>query len=158
MIDMPKRWWSNAAGVMSFMITGFCLLVIYDTMFSYPGGNVTVEPVVAIHGWNNQIGLAVQYERAFTIHETDDGEVQRIIKCPPVGEESYFLETEPQRRTFTAGRYPPSKRPLQFASPVPVGTECVLEVWGVWCKRFAISSTRFKIDEMIFTVQAHAPK
>lgn len=152
----PKHWWSVAAGVMSFITTAFVLLILKDTLLW--NSNLTVDPPIGIAAWNNGIGLVVVYERGFTIIEDGDGAVQRIVRCPPHGEDKYYLEGETIHKHFKAGKYPASKRPVQFPVPLPVGTECVLETWGIWRPRFSISNKRFLLDEIRFTVADRAPQ
>jgi len=144
------HWVSQAAGFAAFFIAFFCAMVIYDTL--HHEDNITMEDGTA-RGWNNGIGLVVEYRRAFTVHKEADGEVQRIIRCPPDGTDQFYFEGEVVRRTFPAGRYPPLIRPMQFPRAVPVGTKCELEVWASWRPRFAISSKRWLLDKMPFTVE-----
>ena len=145
------RWLPAAAGVASFFITVFIGLVIYDTIW-HPAG-IKMDVGVA-RGWNNEIGLVVEYERAFTVTHTADGEVQRIVRCPPDGTDQWYFDGPVIKRTFEQGYYPPVRRPMQFPQFVPVGTKCKLEVWGAWRNRFAVTSQRWKLDEMEFVVEA----
>lgn len=140
---------SNLIALMVSLLVFFVGLIIYDTMKD--AKNIEAEPGT-IEAWNNEIGLVIVYQRGFTIHETADGEVQRIVRCPPDGSDQYFFDGPPIRRTFQAGYYPPVKRPMQFPAPVPVGTQCVLEVWGTWKPTFSISTKRFLIDQFPFVV------
>jgi len=153
LIWVPAKWLPNVAGALSFFLTLFCGLVIYDTLKM--DTNITMEQFNYARGWNNSTGLVVEYSRGFTIHNDADGEVQRVIRCPPNGDtqDAYFIEGPSTRRTFTKGYYAPVKRPMQFPITVPAGTLCRLEVWGVWRPRFAISSKRFMLDSHDFVIQ-----
>ena len=151
----PSAWLPNLIAGMVGILVLFVGTVAYDTLVD--NTNITMEVGVA-RGWNNNIGLVVEYERAFTVHSTADGEVQRIIRCPPDGTEQWYFDGDIIKRTFQEGYYPPIKRPMQFPAQVPAGTKCDLEVWGSWRPRFAISSKRFLLDKMEFIVEETRPR
>lgn len=141
----------NIMGICTFVLVLFCGMVGYDTLVD-DAGTITMGPGHA-HAWNNGTGLVVEYERGFTVHRDGDAEVQRTVVCPKDGPEMYFLDSAPIRRYYEMGVYPPYKRPIQFAVPIPVGTSCKLQTWGVWRRQFAISSQRYLLDEIDFVVQ-----
>ncbi len=158
---IPLYWFKPAAWVPNFIAATVALLALfvgliaYDTVFDRT--NIEMHPGTA-RGWNNNLGLVVEYERAFTVQSTADGEVQRIVRCPPDGTDAYYLDGPIIKRTFEAGYYPPMRRPMQFPTQIPAGTRCVLEVWGTWRPRFAISSKRWLLDKMEFTVDERQPR
>jgi len=154
LIWVPARWIPHVAGVLTFALTLFAGMVIYDTM--HEETNIVMDKFNYARGWNNEQGLVVEYSRGFTVLEDADGEVQRIVRCPPDGEtqDSYFLDGAMTKRTFKAGYYAPVRRPMQFPVVVPDGTPCRLEVWGMWRPRFAVTSKRFMLDSMDFVVGA----
>lgn len=151
----PSKWLPNAIAAMVALLVLFVGLIAYDTLVDRT--NITMD-VGTARGWNNNLGLVVEYERAFTVHSTADGEVQRIIRCPPDGTDAIYFDGPIIKRTFQAGRYPAMKRPMQFPTQVPSGTRCVLEVWGTWRPRFAISSKRWLLDSMEFIVEERVPR
>lgn len=151
----PSMWVSNAIAAMVGLLVLFVGMIAYDTLVDTT--NITMETGTA-RGWNNNIGLVVEYERAFTVHSTADGEVQRIIRCPPDDSDAIYFDGPIIKRHFEAGYYPPMRRPMQFPSQVKAGTRCVLEVWGSWRPRFAISSKRWLLDTMEFVVEERMPR
>ncbi len=154
-VHRSLSWLPHFAGVTAFVTIIFIALVVHDTMFVNGEDYIRIEEGGAV-GWNTDSGLLVLYERAFTVSEAADGldgEIQRVVRCPPDGTDQYLFDGPVTRRNFKAGYYPAVKRPVVFGVKVPVGTKCSLEIWASWRPRFAISSTRWMLDSREFIVQ-----
>lgn len=153
-IHRTWQWLPNVAGIFSFLTVVFVGLMIYDTLTDTLIDNIEMEPAVKVTSWMEGTTFVVMYERGFTIHRNRAGVVYRTVVCPPQGAK-YFLDAPPIRREFEAKYYPALKRPISFIldKPLPVGSKCQLRVEGEWKGgMFAISSRRFLLDVMEFTV------
>lgn len=154
----PSKMFPTFVGAIMFFLTSFCGLVIYDTVFFPVENTITMGPVKSITAWNGSHGLVVEYARGFTTHLSRDGDVQRIVRCPPdEADNQVVLEGDTERRTFEARTYPAFKRVVSFDRMVPVHSRCVLETWAVWRPSFAINGRRWMLDSIPFEVSDHAP-
>lgn len=137
------------AGLFSFATVLLVANIAFDTLIDDRA--ITMHQGTA-RAWNNSQGLVVEYQRGFTVHRDGLATLQRIVICPPSGDEQVFLDYPPITRTFHAGEYAAVIRPLQFPAKVKDGTLCKLQTWGNWRRTWSITDRRYLLDEIEFVV------
>lgn len=159
-MNMPHTknmfWMPHLAGVCAFILVVFVGLVVYNTVFFDGRHYVIPDTEKSAVAWNGEHGLVVMYRRGFTITDAGggmEGELQRVVRCPPDSGEQFFLDGDVVKRSFKAGYYPPAIRPVQFPAKLPIGTKCTMEVWTSWRPDFTWGYQRWMMDSIDFTVQ-----
>jgi hypothetical protein len=138
------------AGALSFVLTLFCGLIAYDTLFrdldviEMRDGTAT--------GWAGPNGMVVKYDRGFYVKADGEGDMLRKIVCTcPRGDREEW-DMMPIHRVFTKGEYPAISRYIETPMQVPPGSSCTLFVYGVWRPAFAINSKMQLLDSFDFKV------